>query len=84
MSSYWDVASDQGMWAPFIFESLLGGVHAFAPWLEDFSASFFTLKRGSGVPEDAFTAGNLLHDALVCDFDSLMFCGRQKGTSGRV
>lgn len=88
-SYYWDVASDQGQWAPFIFRSFLGAVDTYTPWLQDFAAGFFTLQRSSssngGASKDALTAGNLLHDALVCDFDSVMFCGKQReGDSTRV
>ena len=35
------------------------------------------MNRGTNVPSDALTVGNLLHDTLVCDFDSVMFCGKQ-------
>jgi hypothetical protein len=81
MASYWDVASDQGMWGPYFFQSFLGFVDTYAPWIEDLTAGFFTLKRGSNA-EDTLTAGNLLHDMLVCDFDSVMFCGRQGYSDG--
>ena len=86
VGSYWDVAADQGMWAPYFFQSFLGTVHSYAPWMEDLAAGFFTLRRdnasgssssngGAGAERRALTAGNLLHDMLVCDFDSVMFCG---------
>ncbi len=86
MASYWDVASDQGMWGPYFFQSFLGLVDAYAPWMEDLTAGFFTLKRGSNADAEdgTLTAGNILHDMLVCDFHSVMFCGRQGPEGSRI
>lgn len=41
-------------------------------------AQFFVMDTRS-VPPDAFTAGNLVRNALICDFEAVMFC--KKGSS---
>jgi hypothetical protein len=71
-AGFFEIASDQQKWGPFIFESLLFTLHHYAPWVEDGLACFF---RFSG--EDEWTIGNLLRDSMVCKFDNVMFCGKQ-------
>ena len=75
-------ASDQGSWAPLMYGSMLGAVHDYAPWAEESATGFFTVRRGSSVPSDAVTVGNLAHDLLVCEFDNVMFCGREMSSDG--
>jgi hypothetical protein len=50
--------------------------------MQDFAKGFFTVRRGGDVPKDAFTVGNLAHDLLVCEFDNVMFCGREDDATG--
>lgn len=66
-----------------MYEIVLGAMQSYAPWMGDSVSSFFTVRRGGGVSADALTLGNLAHDALVCDFDNVMFCGRE-GDEGRI
>ena len=75
-------AASSDSWAPLLYGSALGAVHTYAPWMEDSAGSFFTLKRGGDVPNDAFTLGNLAHDFTRCSFDNVMFCGREGGENG--
>ncbi len=55
---------------------LISTMRTYTPWLLDGAAGFFVIRRGGDVPLDALTIGNVVHDAIVCDFDSVMFCGR--------
>ena len=79
--SFWDfvsaATSDQGNWAPLLYGSAIGTVHDYAPWAEESAAGFFTVRRDRKVPKDALTLGNLAHDMFVCEFDNVMFCGRE-------
>lgn len=76
-------AIDTGTWAPAFFQSVLDGIESQAPWLQDAAASFFVLDRGGNTSNrDALNVGNLVHDSLVCNFDNIMFCGRQASSSG--
>jgi hypothetical protein len=85
MSSYWDVTFlDQDNWAPYFFSSVLGSIHTYLPWMETAVAGFLTLKRGPDVPKDALTAGNIVHDLVVCEFDSVMFCRKHDSKGGRT
>jgi len=80
--NFWDLSLDQSTWTPFLFHSFLDAVDYYAPWTQEAAACFFTFKTsGEGrLPEGQWTMGNLLKDALVCEFDNVMFCGRRSPT----
>lgn len=65
-------------------DAVLDTVRSVAPSGPEAAAGFFTLRRGNGVDPDALTIGNLVHDTLVCDFDSVMFCGRMRSDGTRT
>lgn len=65
-----------------LVDAVLDAVRSVVPSGPEAAAGFFTLRRGNGVDPDALTIGNLVHDTLVCDFDSVMFCGRVSPASG--
>jgi hypothetical protein len=65
-------------------DAVLDAVRSIVPSAPEAAAGFFTLRRSSGVDPDALTIGNLIHDTLICDFDSVMFCGRMRSDGTRT
>ena len=90
LTSYWDtVNASSNEWAPVFFNAVLNGINQYTPWLEEAATGFFTFKQAPPVPvvvavgngsstvwQPQLTLGSLLHDMLVCDFESVMFCGQ--------
>jgi hypothetical protein len=69
---------DQSSWGPSFYTFVADSSQQSAPWVGEGVSGFFTLNRGGDVPEDALTVGNLVHGTLVCKFDNVMFCGKER------
>ena len=76
--------SDQGDWAPLLYGTVLNAVHGYTPWVEDSVSGFFSSTNSSSKDSDALTFNNLVHDALVCKYDNVMFCGREGSDQVRI
>lgn len=81
-----DERSDFASWSfYFVLDEIL------SPWLglealEDAGrgfAYFFTMDTRHVVDGDAITAGTLIRNSLVCDFEAVTFCKKQSSSAGR-